>query len=270
MMKTIYGVIGDPVAHSLSPIIHNAAFEALGMDCIYHAFLVKSGHLHEAVNGARYLGFGGLNVTIPHKEAVLRMIEADDMAQDIGAVNTIDLKNMRGYNTDGLGALDSLHDNGIDVANKRVLVLGAGGAARAVIYAMVTNGAAVTIANRTEEKSADLAAYMRSFGTVFGTGLDELRKKVEISDIIINTTSVGMHPNTDTLITRDMLRSDQVVFDLVYRPLETQMLKEARSAGAMVIDGITMLVRQGARSFKIWTGVEPPLDVMERSARNAL
>ena len=266
---TFYGVIGDPIAHSLSPVMQNAAFEALHMDCYYGAFRVRPGDLREAVNGARLLGFGGLNVTIPHKEAVIRLIEGDDMVRAIGAANTIDLKDQMAYNTDAYGALRALQDGGVSVKGSRVLVLGAGGAARAIVYILAKNGATVTIANRTAEKAASLAAYMREHGDVFGTGLDELREKVEIADVVVNTTSVGMGDG-ETLVKADMLTPKQTVFDLVYKPLETPLLKEAKKAGAKTIDGITMLARQGAQSFEIWTGEKAPVEIMERSARNAL
>jgi shikimate dehydrogenase len=268
-MMTLYGVIGDPIAHSLSPVMHNAAFKALGMDCYYAPFHVKGRDLHEAIAGARTLGFGGLNVTVPHKEAVIRFIEADKAAHDIGAANTIDFKTNKAYNTDAPGFILALKDNGIEVRNKNVLVLGAGGAARAVTYGLLNNGAAVTIANRTAAKAADLAAYMREFGDVFGTGMERLGEKVAIADVVVNTTTVGMGDD-ETLVTAAMLNPKQAVFDIVYHPLETQLLKEARAAGAKPVDGITMLARQGALSFEIWTGVKPPLDVMERSARDAL
>lgn len=266
---TFYGVIGDPIAHSLSPVMQNAAFEALHMDCYYGAFRVRPGDLREAVNGARLLGFGGLNVTIPHKEAVIRLIEGDDMARAIGAANTIDLKDQVAYNTDAYGALRALQDGGVSVKGSRVLVLGAGGAARAVVYVLAKNGATVTVANRTAEKAASLAAYMREHGDVFGTGLDGLREKVEIADVVVNTTSVGMGDG-ETLVKADMLTPKQTVFDIVYKPLETPLLKEAKKAGAKTIDGITMLARQGAQSFEIWTGEKAPVEIMERSARNAL
>ncbi|MDI6896651.1 shikimate dehydrogenase [Methanocella conradii] len=268
-MITMYGVIGDPIAHSLSPAMHNAAFKALGMDCYYAAFHVKGRYLHEAVNGARALGFGGLNVTVPHKEAVIRFVEADAAAREIGAANTIDFRTNKAYNTDAPGAIASLEDSGVKVKGRSVLVLGAGGAARAVTYGLLKAGATVTIANRTAQKAADLAAYMREYGEVFGTGMDNLREKVSISDIIVNTTTVGMGQD-ETLVTADMLSDRQTVLDLVYRPVETRLLREARLAGARAIDGITMLVRQGALSFEIWTGVKPPIDVMERGARDAL
>jgi shikimate dehydrogenase len=268
-MITLYGVIGDPIAHSLSPAMHNAAFKTLNMDCYYAAFHVKGRYLYEAVNGARALGYGGLNVTVPHKEVVIRFVQADEASHDIGAANTIDFKANRAYNTDAPGAIASLKDNGVNVKGKNVLVLGAGGAARAVTYGLLKEGAAVTIANRTASKAADLAAYMREYGDAFGTGMDKLGEKVAISDIIVNTTTVGLNEN-ETLVTADMLGPSQVVFDLVYRPVETKLLKEAKLAGAKTIDGITMLARQGALSFEIWTGVKPPVDVMERSARDAV
>lgn len=270
-MKTIYGVIGDPVGHSLSPAMHSAVFAHLGMDCAYHSFRVKKEYLKEAVMGARHLGFGGLNVTIPHKEGVLKFMEPDPFARDIGAANTLDFKRMIAFNTDGPGALDSLTDNGVKVEDSNILVLGAGGSSRAIVYALAVNGADVTVANRTEDKAIELASYMSRFGNVRSTGLGNIKEKVRTSNVIINTTSVGMVPDAgSTLVTGDMLDSSQVVFDLVYKPLETRLLKEARAAGAKTIDGLTMLARQGARSFEIWTGVKPPVRIMEKAARDAL
>ena len=169
------------------------------------------------------------------------------------------------YNTDAYGALQALRDGGVSVKGSRVLVLGAGGAARAVVYILAKNGATVTIANRTAEKAASLAAYMREHGDVFGTGLDELGEKVGIADVIVNTTSVGMGDG-ETLVKADMLTPKQTVFDLVYKPLDTPLLQEAKKAGARTIDGITMLARQGAKSFEIWTGEKAPVEIMERSA----
>ncbi|OPY29644.1 MAG: Shikimate dehydrogenase [Methanocella sp. PtaU1.Bin125] len=269
-MITVYGVIGFPVGHSVSPAMHNAAFEALGMDCTYQAFEVKGERLQEAITGAKCLGFGGLNVTIPHKEAVIKFVKPDPVAAEIGAANTIDFKKMMAFNTDAPAAVDALRDNGVEIAKKNVLVLGAGGAARAVVYGLLKGRASVTIANRTPAKAADLASYMRARGDVFGTSFEGLPDKVRMADIIVNTTPVGMKWEDKPLVTRDMLDKTQAVFDLVYRPVETPLLKEAKAAGAKTVDGVSMLARQGARSFEIWTGVKPPLDVMERSARDAL
>ena len=269
-MRKVYGVIGFPVDHSLSPAMHNAAFEALGMDCAYEAFAVKGEHLGDAILGAKHLGFGGVNVTIPHKEAVIKIIKPDPRAAEIGAANTIDFGKMTAFNTDAPGAVAALKDSGVVIRKKNALVIGAGGSARAVVYGLLREGATVTIANRTPAKAADLAAYMRSVGDVFGTSLDDLGEKVRVAEIVVNTTPVGMGWEDRPLVTRDMLDRTHVVFDLVYRPLETPLLKEAKAAGAKTVDGIAMLARQGALSFELWTGVKPPLDVMERSARNAV
>jgi shikimate dehydrogenase len=149
--------------------------------------------------------------------------------------------------------------------------MGAGGAARAVAYQLASKGARVTIANRTPKRAVELAANVSSVGRVEGTGLEDLARLVEQSHIIINTTSVGMHPDIDqTLVTEDMMHAGQVVFDLVYNPLQTKLLKEAKKAGAITVDGIKMLVLQGVESFRIWTNAEPPVDIMERAVRDVL
>jgi shikimate dehydrogenase len=272
-MKTIYAVFGDPVEHSLSPVMHNAAFAALGMDCEYHKFRVSKDDLETAIMGARAMGFGGLNLTIPLKEIALEIVEPDTLAYDIGAVNTIEFKDNRliGHNTDGIGALRALRLSGVIIPNSRVLILGAGGAARAVAFQLAQNGAKVTIANRTAQRAHSLAENVNPVGDVRGTGLDDLQELVAQSNIMINTTSVGMHPDIDkTPITADMMRPGLVVFDIVYNPLKTRLLIEAETAGAIIIDGLKMLVLQGAESFRIWTGVEPPVKVMERAARKVL
>ncbi|MCD4816735.1 MAG: shikimate dehydrogenase [Methanosarcinales archaeon] len=275
-MKTIFAVFGDPVEHSLSPVMHNAAYKALGMDCEYHKFRVTLDDLEGAIKGARAMGFGGLNLTIPLKEKALGIVEPDPMAQAIGAVNTIefsgdDIAGIIGHNTDGIGAVKALAASGVDIPGSRVLILGAGGAARAVAYQLAKDGARVTIANRTLRKAQELAGNVRSVGNANGTGLEELPKLTADADIIINTTSVGMHPDTDrTLVTADMMHTGQVIFDIVYSPLETRLLREAKKAGAVTIDGIKMLVLQGAESFRIWTGIEPPVGVMEQAVRDVL
>jgi shikimate dehydrogenase len=272
-MKTIYAVFGDPVEHSLSPVMHNAAFKALGMDCEYHKFRVNKDDLETAIMGARAMGFGGLNLTIPLKEKALEIVEPDTLAQDIGAVNTIEFKDGRliGHNTDGIGALRALQLSGVVIPNSRVLILGAGGAARAVAFQLALSGAKVTIANRTAQRAYSLAENVSSVGEAKGTGLEDIQELATQSNIVINTTSVGMHPDIDkTPITADMMRPGLVVFDIVYNPLKTRLLIDAEKAGAITIDGLKMLVLQGAESFRIWTGVEPPVKVMERAARTAL
>jgi shikimate dehydrogenase len=268
----LFGVLGDPVSHSLSPVMHNAAFKALGMDCEYHAFRVSPDSLHDAIHGAYALGFGGLNLTIPLKEKALEIVKPTELSKKIGAVNTIDFKNgIMGYNTDGLGASMALAGSGADIKGKNVLLLGAGGAARAIAFTLATEGAIVTIANRTPQRAISLAKEAARSGKVSASGLENLRILVKNSDILINSTSIGMFPKvSDTLVTSDMMHRDLVVFDIVYNPLDTRLLREAKKAGAKTIDGVMMLVYQGAEAFKIWTGKTPPVDIMEKAVRERL
>jgi shikimate dehydrogenase len=271
-MKEIYGIIGDPVAHSLSPVMHNATFEKLGMDAVYLAFRVSKGELEDAIKGAKSLGIAGLNVTIPLKEKALSFVNAEEVAKKIGAINTIDFSSGTpvGYNTDGIGSLRVLKETVGEIKGKNVLILGAGGAAKAISFYLDTEGAKVTIANRTKERAAQLTSKL-SNADFSGFGI-KLEKRIEASDILINATSVGMHPNEDaTLVSADMMHPDLVVFDIVYNPMETKLLREAKRAGVKkVVDGVKMLVYQGAASFKIWTKREPPIEEMEKAVRAAL
>ncbi len=268
----LFGVLGDPVSHSLSPVMHNAAFCALGMDCEYHAFRVSRDALRDAIYGAYALGFGGLNLTIPLKEKALDIVKPTELARQIGAVNTIDFKRgIVGYNTDGIGAKMALERGGIGIKGKNVLLLGAGGAARAIAFQLASDGAGVIIANRTEERAVALAKDVSKIGKARGTGLDELKNLIQSCDILINSTAVGMTPKTsETIVTSEMMHSKLVVFDIVYNPVETMLLQEARKAGAKTIDGVAMLIYQGAEAFRIWTGKTPPLDVMEKAVREVL
>jgi shikimate dehydrogenase len=273
MVKKIFGILGDPVAHSLSPVMHNAAFKELGMDAIYLAFRVSKDDLGDAIRGAKSLGIAGLNVTIPLKEKALLFVEPDETAEKIGAINTIDFSTRRpvGYNTDGLGSLKVLKETVGPIKGKSVLILGAGGAAKAIAFYLDTEGGRMTIANRTEERAAQLASQLRNAQSI-SMDREKLKKHMRDSDIVINATSVGMHPHENaTLLTADMLQPDHVVFDIVYNPLETKLLREAKRAGVQqVVDGVKMLVYQGAASFVIWTKVEPPLGVMEKVVRDTL
>lgn len=271
-MKKIYGIIGDPVAHSLSPVMHNAAFEKLGMDAVYLAFRVSKGELGDAIRGAKSLGISGLNVTIPLKEKALFFVDAEPIAKKIGAINTIDFSSGTpvGYNTDGIGSLRVLKEIVGEINGKNVLILGAGGAAKAISFYLDGGGAKITIANRTKKRAAHLTSKL-SNADFIGLGV-ELEKRIEASDILINATSVGMHPNEDaTLVSADMMHPDLVVFDIVYNPMETKLLREAKRAEVKKrVDGVKMLVYQGAASFKIWTKKEPPIETMEKAVRAAL
>jgi len=273
MVKKVYGVIGNPIEHSLSPVMHNAAFEALGLDAIYLAFRVAEHDLGDAIRGAKSLGIAGLNVTIPLKEKALAFVEADDIASRIGAINTIDFtsETPTGYNTDGIGALTVLKERVGEIKGKEVLILGAGGAARAIAFYLDTEGARLTIANRTEDRAAMLASSLHNADFI-SLSEEELKRHIKDADILINTTSVGMYPRADaTLVNAGMMHSRLVVFDIVYNPAETKLLREAKKAGVQtIIEGVKMLVYQGAASFRIWTGMEPPVEVMEAAVRKAL
>ena len=274
-MKTIYAVYGDPVEHSLSPVMHNAAFAKLGMDCEYHKFRVSKNDLGDAIKGAKAMGFGGLNLTIPLKETALGFVDPDPLCDAIGAVNTVEFRHdtdtVVGHNTDGIGAMNALTSEGCVIPNSRILILGAGGAARAVAFQLAEHKAYVTIANRTLERAIALAENVSRIGEACVAGLEDIAGLVAESDILINTTSVGMYPDiNNTLVTANMMHQGQVVFDLVYNPLETMFLKEANKANAITIDGVRMLTLQGAESFRIWTGITPPVDVMEQAVRDVL
>ncbi|MDO8869710.1 MAG: shikimate dehydrogenase [Methanobacteriaceae archaeon] len=268
----IVGLIGDPVEHSMSPPMHNAAFEYLGLDFAYVPFNVKTTALGEAIKCASALGIKGLNVTIPHKTNVLEFLDVvDNPAELIGAVNTIKFVNGKiiGYNTDGIGAVRALEEV-VQVKNKKVVLAGAGGAARAVTFQLILSGIeSITIINRTLEKALKLKNEIESKidSNIFYGNLEILEKEISKADILINTTPIGMYPHTNDkpLANASMMHSDLVVNDLVYNPMETVLLKEAEKAGAKSVSGLKMLLYQGAEAFKIWTGQEPPVDIMEKT-----
>ena len=272
----VCALIGDPVEHSLSPIIQNAAFRSLDLDYVYVVFNVKSGDLREAVYGVKALGICGLNVTMPHKTAIIPYLdELDETARKTGSVNTVLNNNGRliGYTTDGVGALNALKHAGVDPSGKRIVILGAGGASRSISFTLAEHASELVILNRTFSKAKALKdAIRKTLGErakVRALPLSDENLSVELADadILINATSVGMKPNeNETPVKQIYLRGDLVVFDLVYEPLETRLLREAKSIGAKVVDGLSMLVHQGAASFEIWTGVKAPVDVMMEAA----
>jgi shikimate dehydrogenase len=273
----VMGLIGDPVEHSLSSPMHNAAFEYLNLDYVYVPFQVRKAHLKTAIQGAQSLGIKGLNVTIPHKTEVLNYLDAlDSTAELIGAVNTIkfDEKGIKGYNTDGLGAVKAIEEV-ITVKGKKVVIMGAGGASRAISFQIILNGAGrVVIANRTPEKALLLREDLQEKldADVGSVGLDELKEEIQDGDILINTTPIGMYPNIDQkpLVTSQMMPESLVVNDIIYNPLETGLLREAGKAGAKTVSGVKMLIYQGIESFKIWTGVTPPVEVFEHALMDVL
>lgn len=269
-MKKVYGVIGNPIEHSLSPVMHNAVLKKLGMDAVYLPFRVTPEEVEDAIKGAKSLGFAGLNVTIPLKEKCTEFVELDEISKEIGAINTIaySYNRIRGYNTDGIGAKRALEERIGEIKRKSVLIIGAGGAAKAISFYLKKDGAKIIIANRTEKKAINLAKKLKAEWIP----LENLKERLKETDVLIHATSVGMYPKEDsTLATADMMHPNLAVFDIVYNPMETKFLKEAKKARLRcIIDGIKMLVHQGAASFKIWTNIEPPVEVMEKAVRKAL
>lgn len=278
---SLVGVMGWPVEHSLSPHMHNAAFAALGLDWAYVPLSVRPENLEPALKGLAGLSFKGTNVTIPHKQAVMRyMDELSDAARITGAVNTIQLRDGKffGYNTDAIGFIHALQEARYDPKGMRVAVLGAGGAARAVVFALVRAGAdSVIVLNRTAKRGSflvdDLAAAFPGsslrFETLTPEALAALDEKV---DLVVNSTSVGMHPNVeDSPWSVEVPMPAKIIYcDLVYTPLETVFLSHARAAGATTIDGLGMLVHQGAFAFKKWTGHDAPVEVMRQACLSKL
>ncbi len=266
----VCGLIGDPVAHSMSPAMQNAAFRRLGLDYAYVPFRVESGAIGAAVSAVRALHIRGLNVTIPHKLAVIPFLDRlDGLAAKIGAVNTIvnEAGVLTGYNTDAPGFLKPLLQRGFEPAGKRVLIVGGGGAARAVAFALMDGGASLTILNRTPDRARELAAQLSSqfSGKAEGALLDvpNLAAAVGGADMVVNTTSVGMGATApETPVPAPLLRPGLLVYDIVYNPVRTRLLKDAEAAGCTTISGADMLAWQGALAFEKWTGQAAPVDLM--------
>ena len=261
----VYAVIGDPVTHSLGPLMHNAAFAKRGINAVYVAFRVSD--LPGAVAGIRGLNIRGCSVTIPHKVAVMDLLdEVDPLARQIGAVNTIVNHDGRlcGFNSDSPGAVAALLEK-TPVIHRQVAVIGAGGAARALAHGVTANGGRLTIVNRSDRRGRRLAEEV---GGDFCPLNDFLGAGVEI---LINATSVGMAPDTDRMpVSIACLRPGMTVMDIVYNPLETRLLKAARTAGCTLVDGVAMFVHQGAIQFQRWTGQKAPVQLMKKIVLGAL
>jgi shikimate dehydrogenase len=274
----VCAIIGDPVIHSLSPAIHNAAFKELGINFVYMAFTVTNKELMTAIMGVRSLGIKGLNVTMPHKNAVIKYLDDVDMtAKEIGAVNTILSSHGKliGYNTDGIGAMVALQKNGLDLKRKKLVLLGAGGAAKAIAYNVVRDVDELVIINRTPEKATIFVNTLRkSVGKKVKSRLlsfPVLKEELNDAHILINATSVGMYPKSNiSPVPSCLLRSDLNVMDIVYNPLETRLVLESKSLGAKVVSGLEMLIYQGAVAFEIWTNISPPIEVMKDAALSEL
>ncbi len=261
----LYGVVGHPIGHSLSPTMQNAAFSASGLNAIYLAFETRD--IEGCLKGVRALGLRGMSVTLPHKSAVIPLLDkVDGLAKRIGAVNTIvnDEGGLTGYNTDAVGALNTLAKK-TELSGKTCLIIGAGGAARAIGFILKENGVEVEVANRSVERGRALAL---SLACPF-IPLDELEETA--ADLLIQTTPVGMTPGEEGCpIPEHILKKGMVVMDIIYNPLETRLLTMAKARGCLTINGLGMFIYQGAEQFRLWTGLEAPVNAMTRAVKEAL
>jgi len=275
----VAGLIGWPVEHSLSPVMHNAAFEHLGLDLCYVPFAVKDECLDVAIKAIPALNIVGLNVTIPHKERVVTYLsEVGREAAMIGAVNTIKVidNKLIGYNTDGIGFTASIAEAGHPVQDRNILILGGGGSAKAVAFQSAVEGARrIIISNRTIRKAEGIKEQLEKYFPsveirAIGNGYSELEDIIEEIDIVVNATSVGLRREDPSPLPSDLLHKRLFVCDLIYNPPITALLRQARESGIPCMNGLRMLLHQGAASFKIWTGIEPPIEVMRQSIEDAL
>ncbi|WP_077214048.1 shikimate dehydrogenase [Bacillus dakarensis] len=274
-MKKLYAVIGDPIAHSMSPLMHNDLFQFYGIDAHYQALQVKEQALADAVRGLKAINISGFNITIPHKVAVMPLLdEIDPLAQAIGAVNTVVNKegNLIGYNTDGSGYVRGLQNYLADLQDKKVLIIGAGGAARAIYFTMAHEGVKhIDLANRTAEKAASLAHDCPYDVITKALTLSEAEDNLASYDLIIQTTSIGMVPKTECEpISLHNLRETAFVSDIIYNPFETLFLKNSRLKGAGTQNGLDMFVLQGALAFEKWTGIFPDTERMKKIVEKQL
>lgn len=260
-----YGVLGNPIGHSLSPVMHNAAFKAAGVNALYGAF--ESSDLKGSIGGMRALGICGMSVTIPFKTSVISyMDELDSLAEQIGAVNTIvNVKGrLKGYNTDGLGAMKALEAK-IDLAGKHCVLVGAGGAARGIGFMAREKGMELVVANRSVDRGLALADFL-------ACPFIPLERIQEIhANVLVQTTPVGMFPHgNDSPVPDQVFQKAMVVMDAIYNPLETRLLKNARAHGCATISGLEMFIHQGAEQFRLWTGLNPDVALMRTAVKNAL
>ncbi|MBD3186774.1 shikimate dehydrogenase [Candidatus Bathyarchaeota archaeon] len=272
-------VIGNPIEHSMSPKMHNAAITALDLDLVYMAFNVPPGRLEGAIAGIKALGIIGANVTIPHKINVMQYLdEIHPLARNIGAVNTITNVDgvLLGSNTDGLGAMKALKECNVELDGMNIVIAGAGGAARALGFTLAPEVSRISILARRERKSKQLARDIKMANDStdvegFSMAPSIITRQVRSCDLFINATPVGMHPNeSECILENDWLQPNTCVFDLVYNPLETKLLEMAKAIGCKIVHGLDMLVYQGAVAFESWTGICPPISSMKQAALVAL
>lgn len=269
-MKKLYGVIGHPIAHSMSPVMHNDAFTALQLPGYYHAFNIKPEDLEAAIKGMKAIGIAGFNVTIPHKSAIIPLLdEIDPLAEAIGAVNTVVLKDGKwiGFNTDGHGFISALKEDWkSNLQKEKVLLVGAGGAAKAIYYTLASEGVlSIDICNRTLERGEYLAAGCPFPSKTNALSLSEAEASLERYTLIIQTTSIGMSPKVqDAPLSLNKIKPGTFVSDIIYNPFKTTFLQQAYEKGAFIQNGVGMFVYQGALAFKKWTGLQPDTERMRK------
>lgn len=264
-----FAVIGDPIDHSLSPNIHSAAFRELNLDSSYIAYRIPKGELEEGIDGLKKIKIDGFNVTIPHKVEMMKFLEKiDESCSVIGAVNTVVNTDgiLKGYNTDMDGFLDPFKKKNLKIADAKVLLLGAGGAARAIVAGFVKEKAkSITIANRTLENAETLSEFAKKIGLdAKAIKIDDVGDSAKDYNIIVNATSVGLK-NEPSPISLEGINEDTIVYDIVYMPMNTDFLKKAKEKNAIVIFGYEMLLGQAVRAFEIWHGMEAPYNAMKKA-----
>jgi shikimate dehydrogenase len=265
-----YCIIGDPVHHSLSPGMQNAAFAAMGLNSTYIAFRVPPNELKESIESLKSIKMSGFNVTIPHKVEVMKYLdELDATAKTAGAVNTVNNIEgiLRGYNTDMHGFIEPLHRRQVRFDNMTILLLGAGGAARAIVAALAQEKGVgkVVIANRDQKRGADLAVLAKDMGLKCeAVSFDDAASLAPDAGMIVNSTSIGLE-NEPSPITYEQIKKGTIVYDIVYRPVVTDLIENGKAAGAHIVYGYEMLLEQGAKAFEIWTGLPAPRDAMKKN-----
>ncbi|MEK6690960.1 MAG: shikimate dehydrogenase [Nitrospirota bacterium] len=274
-MTKIVGIFGYPIEHTLSPFMHNAAFEALGLDYCYIPFSVHPDNLRSAAAAIRILNIVGVNITIPHKEAIIPYLDGlDREAELIGAVNTVLNKDGKliGYNTDGRGFIKSLkEEGGVNPKGESVMIIGAGGAARAIAFSLAIEGVdKIFINDIISEKAKELSCAVSTKTSTEAIHIKDLKEGIGETDVLINATPLGMKKKDPLPIATDLLSQGLFVYDIVYNPPETSLLREAKKRCSKTLGGLGMLLYQGALSFKIWTGIEPPVDVMRKAIESKI
>lgn len=273
-----FGVIGHPIGHSLSPAMQNAGIQAAGLDAVYIAMPVMEAELGQAVDGLRTLGFRGFNVTIPHKQAVMEYLdEIDEDARIIGAVNAVSIKDgrLKGYNTDMAGFLQGMYSHGFSPKGTHAVLLGAGGAARAIIWGLIKEGVkSLAIGVRNVPKVQPVAEYFRPYMDiqVMDWQSEAFCRRLQKAQLLVNSTPLGMAPHVDAMPPVDfgLVSKDAFVYDIVYTPAETMFLRTAREHGCRTLNGEEMLVGQGAEAFRLWTGRQLPVEPMAQALRSCL